>query len=352
MFTPGAWKKSLAVLVLACLPALPACSSSQFQKPRAFGREKEILVICNDSVWDVIREPLRARVEIEFQAVRWEPIFTVAQINQEKVVHYKEWDKIILVESLEKMELLPDVVDEETMRKITEGQGLFFTQPDVWARGQRVVGLAAPKEEDLDRLVRLYGERVFQSFLTMLKAEEKERMFLSGVNHALADSLAECCGFSIILPKVYTRIDPDSLPPDQMLFVHMDPVRSVFIAWQDNPGPFDCSSERLAAFRDSLLAHVYPGMRTIPGRVDTSTVVSGGIPRTRLFGAWENLEQISGGIFVGQVIDSPEQNRRYIIDCFLFSPDHRQNKYRFIYQFDQILESFSLPASRIALTDG
>ena len=207
MPSAGGWKSAFAVLAVSCLTMVLACTGTQMQKPRAFGREKEILVICSDSVWQRIEEPLRAKVEVPFHAVRWEPIFTVAQVNQQRVDYFKEWDKIILIESLERMELLPDVVDDSTMKKISAGQGLFFTQPDIWARGQRVVGLTAAREEDLSRIVSLYGDRIFQTFLRILETEELERMFISGINQAVADSLAKNCGFTLVLPKVYVPLD-------------------------------------------------------------------------------------------------------------------------------------------------
>ena len=134
----------------------------------------------------------------------------------------------------------------------------------------------------------------------------------------------------------------DSLPDNQVFLVHGDPVRSIFITWQDNPPPLEYSGEFLAAWRDSLLDHVYPTMYTAPGRIDTSTVTANDLPRTRIYGVWEDREEISGGIFVSQIIEVPQWNRRYIIDCRLFSPDLKKNKYRFIFQFDHILQSFAL----------
>jgi len=129
-----------------------------------------------------------------------------------------------------------------------------------------------------------------------------------------------------------------------MLFVHTDPVRSIFISWEEEdnfPEPH-YSKDSLAARRDRLLKDVYPGMRTQPERVDTSTVTAQGFERLRIFGTWENLEEVSGGIFIAQIIEMPGQRRRYIIDCQLFSPDPRLNKYRYIFQLDRIIDSFKV----------
>ena len=60
----------------------------------------------------------------------------------------------------------------------------------------------------------------------------------------------------------------------------------------------------------------------------------------RVYGTWENQKEISGGVYITHIIDSPEQNRRYIVDCLLFCPDMRRNKYRYIFQLDHILNSF------------
>lgn len=336
-------RRALVAVALSSLLAV-SCTEIKVQKPRAFGREKEILVICNDTTWAAIEEQLRLKVEVEFQAVRREKIFELAHANQQDVDYFKEWDKIILIESLERKILLPDVVDEATLKKVAESrEGLYFTKPDIWARGQSVVGLAAAAEADLPRVVALYGDRIYQGFLKILEQEEDEKMYLSGINQALADSLLRACGFSLVLPKVYQHALLDTMPAGQMLFLHQDPVRGIFIARQDNPAPLDLSAERLAAERDSLLAvHVYPGMYTLPERIDTSTVVAGGLSRIRVYGVWENRQEISGGVFVQQIIDLPDRNVRYIIDCLLFCPDGRKNKYRYIYQFDHIMDTFTL----------
>jgi uncharacterized protein DUF4837 len=336
-------KKHLILLLAALTTTLAvSCGDFQMQKPLARGREKEILVICNKEVWKAIEKDMRRYLEVPVKAVRLEPIFEIAQIEQKLVSHYKEWDKIILVESLDNMSLLPDVVNQKMLDKIAQDQGLFFTNFDVWAKPQRVAGLAAPTDELLAPLVRMHGDRIFKDFLHQLEEQEKIRMYYSGKNINLVDSLSACCGFSMLLPKVYERIRIDSLPADKMLFVHTDPVRSIVVTWeeQDILPEQDYSKESLAAGRDSLLKGIYPNMRTLPERVDTSTVTAKGLERLRVYGVWENLQEISGGIYITQIIEVPAQKRRYTIDCRLFCPDSRLSKYRYILQLDWIMDSF------------
>lgn len=328
------------VITILLLPA--ACSDIQLQKPRAFGREKEILVICDNEIWQKAEKDLRKKIEVPIHAVRWEPIFEIAQVEAGKVQYYKEWDKIILIESLENKKLLSQVVDDSTLKKIGRGQGLFFSQKDIWARGQRVAGLAARTEEQILPLIKVHGDRIFNDFLQLLEEREKVRMYHSGKNLVLVDSLMECCGFSIELPQVYARIRQDVLPENELLFVHMDPVRSIFVTWIENPGPLDLSRKALAEMRHRMLEKIYPDMFTHVERVDTSTIISNDIERLRVYGTWENTEEISGGVYTSQIIESPLQNRRYYIDCLLFSPNPRLNKYRFIFQLDRIMNSFKL----------
>ena len=322
---------------------LSSCTTDPTKKPRALGieREKEILVICTNKVWREVEDTLRKKIEVPIHAVRWEPIFEIAQVEPQVVSYYKEWDKIILIESLENMQLLSQVVDKEILKKIGEGQGLFFTNVDIWSRGQRIAGLAAPKDDQLLPLVKFHGDRIFKDFLRQLEEREKERMFLSGRNSTLADSLTRCCGFSIMLPKVYERVLVDTLPDNQILYVHQDPVRSILISWQDDSEPLDLSPESLAVMRDSLLANVFPGMHTLAERVDTSTVAANNIPRLRIYGVWENRKEISGGIYISQIISDQAEHRRYYLDCLLFCPNARLNKYRYILQLDWIMNSFN-----------
>lgn len=177
-------------------------------------------------------------------------------------------------------------------------------------------------------------------------------MFWSGVNQNLPDSLAACCGFRLTLPEVYARIRMDSLPSTELLYVHNEPVRSLLIRWEDHPRPLELSPEGLAAFRDSAVAGVYPTQRTLPERIDTSTVVEGGIPRLRLYGVWEDREQMSGGIYVSHLIETPDRSRRYFLDMLLFCPNPRLNKYRFLLQLDWTLNSFRFADSDLPAAAG
>ncbi len=333
-------------LVLMLLPSLviltAACGDLGWNKPQAFGRQKEILVICDDELWDKIEIPLRKQVERKLRAVRSEKIFELSQVSAENVQNYKEWDKIILIESLEHAKLLSFVAADSTMAKLRDGEGLFFNQIDVWAKNQRVVGLAAPKDEELPRLVAAHGDRIYNAFIRQVENQELYRMYHSGRDTLLADSLAVAQGFSIVLPNVYARVRQDSLAENEMLFVHQKPVRSIFITWEKISGPLDTSREALAANRLRLTGKIYPAQVTLAGRVDTSTVMVNNVKRLRVYGVWENRQEISGGVYISHLIDCQQQNRRYYIDCLLFSPDMRKNKYRYIFQLDQILNSFQL----------
>ena len=343
MIIPGNITLQLFVPLFVLLLFSLSCSDMPGRKPFAFGREKEILVICDETVWEKSENDLRKKLEVPVHAVRWEPIFEIAHLEAQNPGKYQGWDKIVLIESLEHMQLLPEVVGDSMLKKISEEKGLYFNQVDVWARNQRVAGLAAPTDDLLYPLIKVHGDRIFQGFLRQLEVREAELMYHSGKNVTLADSLLQNCGFSIVLPEVYEKIRADSLPENEMLFVQLDPVRSIFITWQENPPPLETSQPALAAYRDSRLTKLYPGMLTVPERVDTSTVSAGGIDRLRVYGVWENRVEISGGVYISQIIESPKQNRRYYMDCLLFCPDSKKNKYRYIFQLDHIMDSFALP---------
>lgn len=321
-----------------------ACGKMPGAKPRAFGREKEILVICDNDIWKNIEKAMRREIEAPLEAVRTETVFEIAQVEATVVSYYKEWDKLILIESLDAMHLLPDVVDDSTLNVLKSGRGLFFSQIDIWARGQRVVGIAAPTREELLPLVKLNGNKIYTAFLRQLEQEELQNMYVSGRDSTLADSLAAAFGFRFLLPDVYERTSADSLPENKLLFVHQDPVRSILITWFDNPGPLDTTQAGLAVLRRQATGDVYPGQETVEYRIKTSRVQANGVERLRVFGVWENRQEISGGIFIDQVIDSPTQHRRFYIDCLLFCPDPRLNKYRYMFQLDRIMDSFQIVA--------
>ncbi|HLA40836.1 MAG TPA: DUF4837 family protein, partial [Candidatus Glassbacteria bacterium] len=203
--------KALGCFLLAVVLSA-SCEGFPGTKPKAFGREKEILVICDNDIWQSAETALRREVEVPVEAVHSESIFEIAQVEAGVVAHYKEWDKIILIESIDNMKLLPQVVDDSTLNVIKQGRGLFFSQIDIWARGQRVVGIAAPSKEELIPLIKLHGDKIFHAFLRQLEQQELTRMYASGRDSTLADSLAEACGFWLLLPEVYEKINADSLP--------------------------------------------------------------------------------------------------------------------------------------------
>ncbi|HET7274424.1 MAG TPA: DUF4837 family protein [Longimicrobiaceae bacterium] len=323
------------LLAMTAVLSVAACD-----KPQSLGDANSIIVAVPDSAWDELEGVVERALEPRTFTVRDERIFNVTQTDP----GLAPWNDLqrfqnILVIGQPSDPWVAQAL-EEVSQSVPEPPALLRTE-DVWAQGQGVTIVLIPEgagPEEAAPLLMQAGENYVQGFQYYVK----RRMFASGEDTALADSLARNAGFSILLPNVYygEEVEP-----------------GVFMYRNDNPDPSELIRSVLVTSRPSDEVVMEPETAlqwraelaekfTEPPQVTDSTIANvfrGEGPEShvlRIQGVWSNPPGgwPAAGPFLTQLVECPEQGRTYIIDTWLYAPG--ESKFEYMVQLETILDSF------------
>ena len=215
---------------------------------------------------------------------------------------------------------------------------------DVWSRGQLVTALVLPDGSEAAaaaEMVRQSLPALRETFESQYRDWVVAKMFVSGRDTELEQTLIDEHGFSLLLPEVYEYEVQDSVH----IFLNDNPnpselIRQFAITWR-SPAPAEVDGEALLEWRAHLVEHHYD----FPQVVNTERWISGperfaGMEAYRYQAVWENPpdEYPAAGPFITWAVQCPAQERMYVIDAWLYAPG--KDKYEYMIQLDEILGSF------------
>ena len=324
---------------------LTSCSGES----RAWGENNSIIVGTSEDQWLGIGGMVESALETRIVTVRPEKTFRVTHQDPAR----PEWDRLRRFRQL----LLIGTADDPWMAEALDlaEQASFeppeiFQVEDVWARGQTatVMLLASRDPAEADPLMEPLHDLMDGQYREWVKA----RMFMTGANEELADSLWELAQFSLVLPQLYRRRTEDSVymfrndNPDPS---RADPADHDHLADTRTPGPQPGRAPGLApgGGRRALQLPAGPGP-TAGARQASPTGRRGSWTR---FGAvWSNPPEDAfpaGGPLITRLVPCPHQGRDYLVDAWLYAPG--RDKYQYVLQLETILDSFRCrAASRLA----
>jgi len=322
------------------LPALAAFSLAACEPSGvAYGHYNGIVAAMDSTLFDEVSWEIYRALEPTIVTVRDEKAFTLTYQNplQPDWADLRRFRQLLLVGTGEEA-WIEDAV--EKAGSAVTGPGRYTVQ-DVWARGQQVTlilvsGAGAAADE-----VRSYLPEINEALDQQFRAWVVERMYTTGVDSALADTLMAVGRFQLFVPEVYRWAHRDSL--FQFRNDNPDPselIRSVAVTWK-SPVPLDMQPEGLLAWREEI-ASAYAE----PQAVDLSMVDAGpfeyrGRPAYQIRAIWTNPPESSwpaAGPFVTRAVICPQQNRMYLLDAWLYAPG--KDKYEYMIQMETILDSF------------
>ena len=209
----------MRTILLASLLSLASCDL-----PRSWGEWNSVIVATSPETWDAVDEMIESALETRILTVRPEKTFRVTHQSPEGL----EWERlqrfrqILLVGSLNDP-WINEALGERPSVDVAPPQ--IFQLQDVWAKGQlATVLLVNPGAFDevealMPDLHKLLDDQ-YQDWV-------RSRMFMSGRNLALADSLWEEAQFTLVLPELYVKRTGDS----------------TYIFGNDNPDPSELIRE-------------------------------------------------------------------------------------------------------------
>lgn len=307
----------------------------------AFGDATSIVVGMDPALWDEVQDDVYSVLEPTIQTVRDERTFTVTfqDPTHELWGRLRQFKQLLLVGTGDEP-WMADVMARVDEDDITSAP-LILQVGSVWARAQQVTVILLPESgqgealrTQLDPLHQLYDAQYRQLALA--------RMFISGRDSALADTLRRRAGFSLLVPDVYRWTQADSV----YLFRNDNPdpaelIRQVAVTWR-TPIPQELDGEELLTWRAELAEAHY----SEPQIVDLSDVQAGpfryeSLSAYQVQAVWQNPPEANwpaAGPFVLWAVACPSQDRLYLLDAWLYAPG--KEKYQYMIQLETILGSF------------
>jgi hypothetical protein len=322
--------------LLALLLAISAC-----ELPPAHGDVNAFIVGASPELWAQVEDVFLDAMESTVQTVRDERPF---RITHQDPMELADWGLLQRFRQVLVLGVIGDPWIDEALAVMEEPAGPAPTVGqvlNVWARGQQVSVLILPATGQVEA-VRQLSRELHKILDDQFRSYAVNRMFISGEDLALADSLMANVGFSVRLPVVYQYSTQDSI----FRFRNDNPrpaelIREISVSWRTPAVEANPTAEELHVWRDAFTAEYYND----PQLVDMLAVSFGefqseagrGVEYQAAWvsppGAWP-----AGGPFITRVLTCPSQDRTYYLDAWLYAPG--RDKYEYLIQLQTVLDSF------------
>lgn len=336
-------KIRLSLLFSGALLAFSACGQSQ-----AFGGADSIIVAVPDSAWASYQDVIESALKPRSFTVRDELIFKVTQTNPTAA----EWGDLRRFENVLVIGQADDPwvarALEESSEDIPAAPALLEVE-NVWAQNQEVKIVLLPAGAAPEVAAPLL-EEAGATYLREFQQYAYQRMFASGKDEALADTLAREAGFSLLLPEVYYWEEVDS---GTYIFRNDFPdpatlIRSITVTSRPSD-EVEMTANTALQWRMDLA-----GKYTEPPQVTDTTLAevtrngSGAADMIGIQGVWSNPpgDWPAAGPFLTRLVECPSEGRTYLLDAWLYAPG--VPKYEYMLQLEYILNSFECSPAPVA----
>lgn len=332
----GPRKRLLGALFVAVLAA--GCAL-----PGAMGQFNTLILVIPDVLWEQVGEMTVATLEPTIFTTRDDRKFVVTQVDPQApdIVNLLAWKQVIV--------MAPP--GDLNLEKIASGADRgelaspdMFRAFDVWARNQVATGVVLDPARVVASLLEqlpALAELVDEDYRRYVRG----KMFVSGVDTALAEALESHVGATAMVPKVYTLtlrseniavIRNDNPDPSQL-------IRSILVQRVPGPGagPVPSAADSVYAWRESIddvQYNVPQSVTPLEGSDELLTV--GGAFTAQVRGTWKDEGSFpAAGPFIARSMQCDDYT--IFIDAWLYSPSPRRSKYEYLLQLEEILDSFS-----------
>ncbi len=330
-----------APFALLALLAVTGCNDRS--RP-AMGDEHSVIVVADDALWAQVEDTVLTTLQPRVFAVRDEPTFRVSHTTPTDPY----WGDLRRFRQILAIGRVGDPwVDEPLGRAGVEPRAPEIVEAEsVWARNQRVTVLVLPETADEAAVVMDHVDELASLLDYRYRAWSVNRMFTSGLDVELRDTLAAEAGFSVQVPRVYRW---RQVSDTTYLFLNDQPdasqlVRSLLVTWR-SPGTEEPSVEAALDWRDAVTDRYYDWHQvTERDRLQVRPVEAEGLDGIEVRGVWDGTVEgfPLGGSFITRMIECPEQDRQYLLDAWLYAP--ARAKYQYIIQLETLLDGFTCEA--------
>ena len=326
---------SMTVLTLTAAFSLGACN----EVPMSYGDANSIIAVMPIEQWDTHADQVYEALERRIQTVRDEKTFTVTY--QEPYAEF--WDRLrrfrqMVVVGTSEDPWVAEILDKAREPITTAGVHQVY---DVWSRGQTVTLMLMDDGWGEAELTRGLPE-VHELLDGQYRAYARNRMYISGADSALADTLSTVAGFTMLFPDVYQWQTRDSV----YIFRNDQPdpselIRQISVSWM-TPAPGNLDQEAVLAWRNQVAeAHYTEPQMIVLDDSSERTFDFAGNAAYELRATWRNPPERNwpaGGPLITRTITCDNQDRTYLLDAWLYAPG--KEKYEYMLQLETLLESF------------
>ena len=316
-----------------------ACDTS----PLAMGDVNAIIMTASPDLWAHVGDEALDRIEAS-------EVFTVREERAFRVMYQDPYEEPWLRVRLLKQQLVIGTPSDPWVASVLEEVGEGPEGPrivqvrDLWSRGQLVTALILPEGVETAAaaaMVRQSIPELREIFDSQYREWVIARMFVTGPDSALAQTLREEHGFSLLLPEVYEYERNDAVH----IFLNDNPtpkelIRQFAVTWRSSV-PEVITMEELLEWRSRIVEEYYD----FPQVVNTDHLIEGwkevgGRQVYTVQAIWQNPPGTSpaAGPFITWAVACPRQQRTYLIDAWLYAPE--KDKYEYMIQLGEILNSF------------
>ncbi len=312
------------------------------EQPRAHGDVNAIIIAAERDRWDGISEIVEAGLEPTIQTVRDERPFRLTYQDPEGGVEWSQlrrFRQVLVIGSPSEPWIEEALAARRTNDPVTPPT--FVQVDNVWARGQTVSVIVLPEGGGSEALAAMV-DTVRATLEAQYRGYATTRMYVSGRDTVLADSLAREVGFALTLPSVYRysvrdsvfRFRNDNPSPTEL-------IREIGVTWLE-PAPDSLPGQvAMAEWRSEFANAYYNDPQDPNAAIETFRPIQvGDVQGVEYQSAWVSPEGAwpAGGPFIARAMHCPGQDRLYLLDAWLYAPT--QAKYEYMIQLQTILDSF------------
>lgn len=325
---------------LLSVTLLLALLTGACDKPLAWGEWNSIIATAGPDQWSAYEGVVNTALQPRVFTVRPEKTF---KVTYQEPAH-RDWVRLRRFKSIL---VIGTEEDPWVAEALAESDRDTFSPPellqvrDVWARGQLVNVMLVGNDNATDDVSAL-AENLNEDLDGQYREWVYSRMYVTGADTLLADSLAQSVGFSLTVPNVYDFHVSDSV----YLFRNDNPdpselIRQIAVTWTaHDPDAF--TQEHALEWRTRIANryYTYPQVLDLEHRTDSEFVVSGNRTlETRAI--WANPPEDAfpaGGPLITRAVFCADQDRTYLVDAWLYAPG--KDKYQYLLQLEKIVETF------------
>lgn len=334
-------RRILPTLALLLLLGMTACDL-----PQAHGDANAVIVASEEPLWDEIEDPFIDVLEPQIQTIGAERAFRLTWTDPEDMSTWgdmRRFRQLIVIGTADDPWI--ETALDEVEGDVALAPPQLLQAENVWSRGQ-VVHIVLLGEGHTGSEALAFAEEILEGVEERFHRYTVNRMFTSGRDTALADSLQGRAGFSLVLPEVYQNSSQDSV----YRFRNDNPtpserIREIGVTWLSPIPDSMPDREALIEWRNEFAEANYHDPQLVETELAQLREISVlDRPALELQAAWSSPpdEWPAGGPFVLRAIPCPDQDRLYLVDAWLYAPG--QDKYEYMIQLRTILDSFQCGA--------